>query len=142
MRGAARYRQTGRNAGPISRADDAPCGAVASPMPRGVTLLRLGILDARAQLDRGDVERSLATATATAAQARDHGARRYELLARLVEVEATTRLGAATDLVGFRQLCRELPDAVAAALPAAFSQSLRRYARTRLDRTRMTRRRG
>ena len=72
-------------------------------------LLRLGILEARAQLDRGDEERSLATATATGAQARDHGARRYELLARLVKVEATTRLGAPTDVVGFRQLCHELP---------------------------------
>ena len=131
-------------------------------------LLRLGIIEARAHLDRGDAERSLATATATAARARDHGARRYELLAHLVEVEATTRLGAPTDVVGFRQLCRELPsvagpeswallaragvitgfgwcaelaaeqaDAVAAALPEAFSQSFRRYARTRLDKTRM-----
>jgi hypothetical protein len=136
-------------------------------------LLRLGIFEARAHLDRGDDERSLATATATATQARDHGARRYELLARLVEVEATTRLGAATNVVGFRQLCRELPsvagpeswalvaravvitgfgwcgelaaeqaEAVAVALPEAFSPSFRRYARTRLDKTRMVGRRG
>ncbi len=52
-------------------------------------LLRLGIIEARTHLDRGDAERSLATATATAARARNHGARRYELLAHLVEVEAT-----------------------------------------------------
>jgi DNA-binding SARP family transcriptional activator len=135
-------------------------------------LLRLGILDARAHLDRGDAERSLATATATAAQARDHGARRYQLLASLVEVEAASRLGAVIDVVSFRQLCRELPsvagpeswalvaragvitgfdwcnelaaeqaDAVAAALPEAFSPSFRRHARTRLDNTRMVGRR-
>jgi DNA-binding SARP family transcriptional activator/tetratricopeptide (TPR) repeat protein len=72
-------------------------------------LLRIGVLDARAQMDRGDDELALATATAVATQAREHGARRYEMLARLVEMEAAMRLGVAIAADDFRRLCRDLP---------------------------------
>jgi DNA-binding SARP family transcriptional activator len=73
-------------------------------------LLRIGVLDARTQMDRGDHERALATAAAVSTQAIEHGARRYEMLARLIEIESTAQLGMAIDADELRRLCAELPN--------------------------------
>jgi len=60
-------------------------------------------------LKQGDAERARATAIETAARARDHDARRYEVLAQLAELEAESVLNGAIDGERLMSVCRALP---------------------------------
>ncbi len=72
-------------------------------------LLRIAVIEGRIALLNGDSERARETATAARMRAGEHGARRYELLAALVEFEATCALGGSVDREQLMRVCRELP---------------------------------
>jgi len=72
-------------------------------------LLRIGVIESRMALAAGDAERARATAIETAARARDHDARRYEVLAQLAELEAESVLNGAIDGERLMSVCRALP---------------------------------
>lgn len=72
-------------------------------------LLRIGVFDARIAVANGQFERAHATAAGIVERAHAHGARRYELLASLVALEATALLGGPVDREHLMRVCRQLP---------------------------------
>jgi DNA-binding SARP family transcriptional activator len=72
-------------------------------------LLRVGVIEARIALANGEAERSRVIAGEFVGRARAHGAARYELLAALVELEATSTLTGSVDRERLMRVCRALP---------------------------------
>ncbi len=96
-------------------------------------LLRIHLLDARIALRAGDAERAESLARDGVLAARGHAARRYQLMARLVELEAIAAQGGVVDAADVVSLCDELPRVAA---PEAWALSAAVGARTGVHRCR------
>jgi DNA-binding SARP family transcriptional activator/tetratricopeptide (TPR) repeat protein len=72
-------------------------------------LLRIGVIDARIAFANREFDRAQSTAADAVQRARAHGARRYELLASLVALEAAAALTGSADADRLMRVCRELP---------------------------------
>jgi DNA-binding SARP family transcriptional activator len=71
--------------------------------------LRIGVIEARLALANAEVERARLVAAEVIRDARAHFAVRYELLASLVELEATSTLTGSVDREKLVRVCRHLP---------------------------------
>ena len=72
-------------------------------------LLRLDLLRARLMVHDGDAERGQQSAIEVGERARQHQARRYALLAELLETEARGQIGGPIDATSLTALCEQLP---------------------------------
>jgi DNA-binding SARP family transcriptional activator/tetratricopeptide (TPR) repeat protein len=72
-------------------------------------LLRIGVVQARIALASGEAERAQVIAAGVRMRAHEHAALRYERLAALVEIEATTVATGSVDPEHLLRVCRDLP---------------------------------